>query len=106
MATRSQGISVQWGGVAFDEVTDLQVTHGGGAAKGRSVIWTDSAGTVSVSCFGTTNISTYQYGVRNDLAISGDGVSLTAKAVYEGVTVTPELNGVTRYSVSFKLLDG
>ena len=40
------------------------------------------------------------------LVISGAGVSLTSYALYLGFTQTPELNGVTRYTVSFKLLDG
>jgi hypothetical protein len=31
---------------------------------------------------------------------------LTCTAVYEGVNVAPELNGVTRYTVTFRLLDG
>jgi hypothetical protein len=31
---------------------------------------------------------------------------LTSKAVYEGLSVAPELNGVTRYTVTFRLLDG
>ena len=40
------------------------------------------------------------------LVISGGGVSLTEQAVYEGFTATPELNGVTRYTVTLRLLDG
>lgn len=106
MATLSQGISVTWGAVPFSEVTDLQVSYGGGASKGRSVAWTDDVGTVSLSCLGTTNISTAKYGERNQIAISGGGVSLTSYAVYEQVTAQPELNGVTRFGVTFKLLDG
>ena len=106
MATLSQGISVTWDAVAFSEVTDIQVAYGGGSAKGRSSAWTDDVGTVSVSCLGTTNISTSRYGDRRQLAISGGGVSLTQWALYEQVTAQPELNGVTRFAVTFKLLDG
>lgn len=106
MATHSTGISVTWDAVPFQEVTDLQVSYAGGSPKGRSVVWTDDAGTVSVACLGTANISTAQYGLRKQLVISGGGVSLTSYAVYEQWTAQPELNGVTRYSVSFKLLDG
>jgi hypothetical protein len=106
VATHSTGLSVTWGGVAFAEVTDLQVSYAGGSSKGRSVVWTDDAGSVSVECLGTANISTGEWGLRKSLVVSGAGVSLTSNAVYEGWTAQPELNGVTRYSVTFKLLDG
>lgn len=106
MATHSTGISVTWDAVPFGEITDLQVSYGGGAAKGRSSAWTDEPGTVTVACLGTANISTTKYGERKQLVCSGGGVSLTAYAVYEQVTAQPELNGVTRYAVTFKLLDG
>ena len=106
MATLSQGITVTWGSTTFKEVTDLQVSYGGSSPKGRSVIWTDEAGSVSVSCLGSDNVATAQWGKRDDLEIAGGGVSLTCKAIYEGWTAAPELNGVTRYTVTFKLLDG
>lgn len=105
MATRSAGISVQWDSVPFEEVTDLQVQYGGGQPKGRSTPWTDEVGTVSVACLGTTNVSTSKYGERKELTISGGGVSLTLNAIYEQVTAQPELNGVTRFGVTFRLLD-
>ena len=106
MATYSQGISVTWGSVAFEEVTDLQVAYGGGSPKGRSSAWTDDVGTLSVSCLGSANIDTANYGDRKQLVVSGGGVSLTQWALYEQVTAQPELNGVTRFAVTFKLLDG
>jgi hypothetical protein len=106
VATISTGLTVTWGSVAFTEVTDLQVSYAGGASKGRSVAWTDDAGSVSVASLGTANINTSEWGLRKHLEISGAGVSLTSYAVYEGWTAQPELNGVTRYSVTFKLLDG
>ncbi len=106
MATLSAGISVSWDSVPFEEVTDLQVQHGGGQPKGRTTAWTDEVGTVSVACLGTTNVSTAKYGDRKSLQISGGGVSLTATAIYEQVTAQPELNGVTRFAVTFRLLDG
>jgi len=106
VATRSESISVTWGGVAFTEVTDLQVSYAGGDSRGRSVEWTDDAGTVSVTCLGGTNVSSSEYAQRKSLAISGGGVTLTVNAIYQGWAAAPELNGVTRYTVSFKLLDG
>ena len=106
MATYSTGISVTWGGVAFTEVTAAAPSYAGGPSKGRSVVWTDEAGTCTVECLGSSNVSSAEYGLRKQLVISGGGVSLTSYAIYLGFTQTPELNGVTRYSVSFRLLDG
>lgn len=105
MATYSTGISATWNGVAFAEVTDLAWSYGGGPPKGRDVIWTDEAGSVSITTLSDTNVSTSQYGIRGDLVLSGGGQSLTSKAVYEGFSVQPERNGVTRFTVNFRLLD-
>lgn len=106
MATLSQGITVTWGSVTFAEVTDLQVSYGGSSPVGRSKPWSADAGTVSVACFGSTGISASLFGLRDELTISGGGVSLTCNAIYEGWTAAPEVNGVTRFTVNFKLLDG
>lgn len=106
MATYSTGISVTFDGVAFTEVSELSWEYGGGQAKGRASAWTDELGSVTVGCMGTANIATGNYGKRADLVISGGGSSLTHKAVYEGLSVAPEMNGVTRYTVTFRLLDG
>lgn len=106
MATYSQGISATWGGVAFTEVVDLSWTYGGGPSKGRSVVWTDEAGSVRLTCLGTANTSTSEYGLRKQLVLSGGGQSLTTYAVWESMDVTPELNGVTKFTINFRLLDG
>ena len=106
MAAYSTGISATFDGTSFAEVTDLSWQYGGGLPKGRSSTWTDEVGSVSIACLGTANISTAKYGTRADLVLTGGGVSLTSKAVYESLSVTPELNGVTRYTVTFRLLDG
>lgn len=105
MATYSTGITATWGGTPFQEIVDLAWSYGGGPPKGRNAVWTDEAGSVSITCLNAANISTGQYGLRNDLVLSGGGQSLTSKAIYEGLTVTPELNGLTRYTVTFRLLD-
>jgi hypothetical protein len=106
VATYSTGITATFGSTTFTEVTDLAWTYGGALPKGRSVAWTDDAGSVSLTCLGSAGITTANYGVRNDLTISGGGANLTCSAVYEGLSVAPELNGVTRYTVTFKILDG
>lgn len=106
MATYSQNLSVTWGGVAFTEVVGLEWTYGGGQPKGRSVVWTDEAGTVTVTALGANNTGISNYGVRASLVISGGGQTLTNNAVWESLSVANEVNGVTRYTVTLKLLDG
>ncbi len=105
MATYSSGITVTWNAVAFQEVVGLSWTYGGGPSKGRSVAWTDDAGNCTVECLGSANTSISNYGVRSTLVISGGGQALTSKAVWESLSVASEVNGVTRYTVTFKLLD-
>ena len=106
MATYSENVSVMWGGVAFTEVVGLEWTYGGGAPKGRSVPWTDEAGTVTVTTLGTANTSVGNYGIRRELVISGGGQSLTNQAVWESLSTSNEVNGVTRFTVTLTLLDG
>lgn len=110
MATYSTGISATWGGVAFAEVYELGLPLFGGVRKDRSTSgtsqgWTDEVGDVSIACYASTNINTNEYGQRKQLVVSGGGVSLTFNAVCTGVSATPELNGVTRFTFTAKLLD-
>lgn len=105
MATYSTGISATWDGTAFQEITDVSVQYAGGPPKGRNVIWTDDAGSVSITTLDGTNVSAALYGLRGTLVLSGGGIVLTSAAVYEGFSMTPTLNGVTRYTVTFRLLD-
>jgi hypothetical protein len=105
VATYSTGITATWGGTPFQEITDLAWSYGGGPPKGRSVIWTDDVGNVSITCLAGANTSTAEYGLRKSLVLSGGGQSLTINAIWESVNVAPELNGVTRYTVTFSLLD-
>lgn len=106
MASYSTGVSANFGGTTFQEITGLSWSYGGGPSKGRSVVWTDEAGSVSLICLGTAGIATSKYGDRDTLTISGGGSNLTCKAIYEGLNVAYEVNGVTRFTVTFKLLDG
>jgi len=104
VATYSTGITATWGGVAFQEVTDLAWTYGS-EPKGRSAVWTDDVGTLSITCLGAANTGIGEYGLRKDLVLSGGGQALTSKAIWESLSVAPELNGVTRFTVTLKLLD-
>lgn len=110
MAIVSSGITATWGGVSFTEVYELGLPLYGSARKDRAVSatttgWTDEVGDVSISAYGTHNMNTVEYGQRKQLAVTGGGVSLTLNAVCTAVSATPELNGVTRYTFTAKLLD-
>jgi hypothetical protein len=105
VATYSTGITATWGSVTFGEMQSLSWTHGGSGSKGRGAPWTDELGTVSIQCLGATGISTANAGQRNQLTITGGGCTLTTYAIWESLSVDAELNGVTRYSVSLKILD-
>lgn len=109
MATYATGITAKWNSttlVTFQEVTDLSWSFGGGPAKGRDVIWTDDVGTLTLTCLGEEGISTGNYGLKGTLEVAANGADLTCQAVYEGLSVNYELNGVERYTVTFRLLDG
>lgn len=108
MATYSADVQVSWGGTLFTEVTDLQWTYGGGMPKGRGTgdfAWSDEAGTLTLTCLGPANVNATQWGLRRQLVVSRGGSSLTSYAVCESVGVAYEVNGVTRYTLTFRLLD-
>jgi hypothetical protein len=110
MATYSTGITATWDGVAFTEVYELGLPLYGSVRKdratsGNSTGWSDEVGDISISAYGTANMTVTEYGKRKALAVSGGGVSLTYNAVCTAVSATPELNGVTRYTFTAKLLD-
>lgn len=110
-ATQSVNIVAAWDGVNFSEVYELALPLYGSVRKdrssnGSSTGWSDEVGDISISAFGAANMSTSEYGKRKPLTVSGGGVSLTCNAVCTGVSATPQLNGVTRYTFTAKLLDG
>lgn len=104
MATYSTGITATWGGVTFGEVQSLSWTWGGGGSKGRSAPWTDDVGTVQLQCLGSAGVNTANAGTRDTLTISGGGCDLTTSAIFQSLGVDAELNGVTRYTVTLKIL--
>lgn len=93
-----------WDGTPFTEVRELAWNYGGGRT-GRAVAWTAEQGQVSVSCLGTANTNISNFGTRAQLVISGGGAGLTTYAVWESVAVAPERNGVTQYTVTFRIVD-
>ena len=102
MPSASTGVTVSFGDIVATEVVGLSWTFGGGLPKGRSVIWTDDAGSVTVETLSST--STGLYGVLDTLTIEGGGMNLTATACCTSVSASAELNGVTRYATEFKII--
>ena len=102
MANYSTAITVTFNGASATEVVGLSWTWGGGLPKGRSVVWTDDAVTVNVETLGAA--STGAYGTRGTLTITGGGMGLTCTACCTSVSAAAELNGVTRYTTEFKII--
>jgi len=104
MATYSTGISVTWNGTPFTEVQELSWNYGG-SRTGRDTAWSAEQGSVSVTCLSTVNANISNFGTRAQLVISGGGAGFSTYAIWESVAVAPERNGVTRYTVSFRIVD-
>ena len=102
MASPSTGVTLTFSGAAFTEVVGLSWTWGGGMSKGRSIEWTDDAGSVTIESLGGGN--TGLYGIRGTLTITGGVMGLTDTACCTSVSAEAELNGVTRYTTEFKII--
>lgn len=105
MATYSTGIGVSFGTTALTEVQSLAWSYGGSLPRGRATAYTDEPGEVTVTCLGTAAITTVNYGKRAALSITGGGAALSCNAVYQGLSVAPQLNGVTQYTITFRIAD-
>lgn len=102
MATYSSGISVTFSGAPVGEVVGLSWTYGGSLPKSRSDNWTDDAGSVTVETLG--GASSGAYGQVGTLTISGGGMNLTCDACCTSVSAAADLNGVTRHTVVFTII--
>ena len=104
MAQASTGIVVTFNGVAALEVTELQWTFGGSMPQGRNGTWVPNFGTATIGMIGN-NVSSALRGVRGALVVTGGGCGLSTMAVCTGVSISAELNGITRYTVSFEFVE-
>lgn len=104
MATPSTGIVVTFNGVAALEVTELQWTFGGSMPQGRNTNWVPIFGTATIGTIGN-NVSSALRGVRGPLIVTGGGCGLSTMAICTGVSLSAELNGITRYTVSFEFVE-
>lgn len=101
MAIPCQGVSITWGTAAFSEVSSFAYNYGG-KTVGKD---TNEVGRAVVACFGTANTSITNHGTRQTLTATGGGHNLTVSAVWESVQVNANVNGVTTFAVSFRLVE-
>ena len=101
-AAPSAGITVSFGGTAITKVTDLSWKLRGTSCKGRSATWTDDAGSVSVSFMGT-GPGPADWMTLGALSITGGGMDLSRQAICGEVSAKASLNGITTYSIEFKI---
>ena len=104
MATYSTGIAVTWNSTSFTEVQEFSWNYGG-SRTGRDTAWSADQGSISVTCLGTANTNISEFGTRAQLVATGGGSDISKYAIWESVAVAPERNGVTRYTVTFRIVD-
>lgn len=107
MATYSTGITVTWNSKTFVEVFGVSWQHGGqrrDRGAGTSEGWTPEPGSVTFSCFSATGITLADFGKLATVAITGGGMDYNGYAVLETASADAELNGVTRYNISLKVI--
>ena len=105
MATYSTGMTVTFGAITFAEITSIDLDSYGDLSRGRSVDWNDSAGTVKIATLSTTGVTAAKWNKKDLLTITGGGMGLSSNALYMGFSAAAELNGVTKYTVNFKILE-
>ena len=105
MATYSTGMTVTWGSHTFAEITSIDIDRYGDLSRGRSVDWNDSAGTVKITTLSATGVGSANWNQKKALAVSGGSMNLAVDALYMGFSAAAELNGVTKFTVEFKILE-
>lgn len=105
MAINAAGITVTWNSVAFLEVVDLKVLHGGDLPISRGSAGSPFSldlGTIDVVCLGTANCTPANYGKRATFAVTGPGVTFTHKAIFQRLAVEKKVNDVQRHTVTLR----
>lgn len=109
MANVCTGVTVLWNSIALGEVTEISATVGGGLPLGRGSTvantrpWAFDMGTIEVKCLSTTQVTMAQYGKKALLDISGGGLTLTTKAIFQTMQMAGKVNDIARYAVTFKI---
>jgi len=105
MAINAAGVTVTWNSVAFLEVVDLKVLHGGDLPISRGSAGSPFSldlGTIDVVCLGTANCTPANYGKRATFQVSGPGVTFTHKAIFQRLAVEKRVNDVQRHTVTLR----
>lgn len=100
MATSSQGLSVAWGTATFQEVRSFAWDYGGNSIGSTS----PEIGRAVVLCLGTANTAITNHGQRKPLVATGGGHNLTVDAIWDSVSATADVNDVSTFTVSFRLV--
>lgn len=98
----STGVVVSFAGAVIPRVYSLAVSAPNGPNKGRSELWTDSAGSATLSCFGVYPINAWA--TLGVFSVNGGGSSFSADAVIDSHETEYELNGLTRTKLGFKFI--
>lgn len=115
MASVSQGTTVTWAGVNLGEVVSVSVDgvqadsvevtprNQTSRVKAYSVADIDF-GTVSITCRGTTAMTTANVGLTGTLSIAGPSLSLSfSKAIFERLGWSASVGDFQVFSVTFKM---
>lgn len=105
MANYAAGVTVSWNAVAFQEVVDLKILHGGDLPISRGSTNSPFAldlGTIDVVCLGTANCALANYGKRATFQVTGPGVVFTHKAIFQRLAVEKKVNDVQRNTVTLR----
>ena len=107
MATYSTGISASYGARVFKEITNVEVTvqSGPDRARAAAVHYTDNNGGATFTTLDVGDVGGGVWGAVDDLIINGGAMAINTQAMYDGFTSVSELNGVTKYTISFKFLE-
>lgn len=107
MANYSTGMSATFGARVFSQITNVEVTvqSGPDRARAANAHWTDNNGGATFTTLEKGDLGGDVWGAVDDLIIDGGAMAINAQAMYDGFTAVSELNGVTKYTISFKFLE-
>ncbi len=103
MAVYSTGVTATFPGALFTEISSLSFNFGGGHLEGRSSKFKAVRGQVQFELL--NGATTAIHGDRGTPGITGGGIALTVAAVCVDVGVVAEVNGLTRYSYTFDIVE-
>lgn len=105
MAAYASGVTLTWNSVAFEEVIDLKILHGGDlpiSRGGNGSPFAVDMGSIDVVCLGTANCTLTNYGKRATFQVTGPGVVFTHKAIFQRLAVEKKVNDVQRHTVTLR----